>query len=139
MELYNLVSFFGIFVLAGFAWLCSNNRRVVNWRVVFWGIALQFLFAFFIFIVPVGAKIFIFVNNVVVAVLDSATAGTIFLFGPLALSQEEGGVGYVLAFQALPTVVFFAAVVGALYYLRIMPLLIRGFSYVFTRLMRIIG
>jgi CNT family concentrative nucleoside transporter len=145
MELYNLVSLLGIFLLAGFAWLCSANRKVINWRVVFWGIGLQFLFAFFIFVVPVGAKFFLLVNDIVLAILESAAEGTKFIFGRLALApgtineQGETSLGHFLAFQALPTVVFFAALVGALYYLRIMPLLIRAFSYVFTRLMRISG
>jgi len=145
MELYNLVSLLGIFLLAGFAWLCSANRKVINWRVILWGIGLQFLFAFFIFVVPVGAKFFLLVNKVVLAILESATEGTKFLFGRLALppgainEQGETSLGHFLAFQALPTVIFFAALVGALYYLRIMPLLIRAFSYVFTRLMRISG
>jgi len=145
MEIYNLVSFMGIFVLVGFAWLCSARRNVVNWRVVFWGIGLQLFFAIFIFWVPIGAKFFLLVNKVVVAVLDTATAGTKFLFGRLAYppgTMTEAGepsLGNILAFQALPTIIFFAAIIGALYYLRIMPLLIRGFSYVFTRLMRISG
>ncbi len=145
MDIYNLVSFLGIFVLAAFAWLCSSKRRVVNWRVIFWGIALQLFFAIFIFIVPIGAKFFLFVNKIVLIVLNSATEGTKFLFGRLALAPGETGengeesLGYILAFQALPTIIFFAALVGALYYLKIMPLLIRGFSYVFTRLMRISG
>lgn len=145
MELYNLVSLLGIFLLAGFAWLCSANRKVINWRVILWGIGLQFLFAFFIFVVPVGAKFFLLVNKIVLAILESATEGIKFLFGRLALppgtinEQGETSLGHFLAFQALPTVIFFAALVGALYYLRIMPLLIRAFSYVFTRLMRISG
>ena len=145
MELFNLVSFIGIFVLAGIAWLCSANRKVVNWRVIAWGIGLQLFFAFFIFIVPVGAKVFLFVNKIVVTVLDSATAGNRFLFGPLALppgttsETGEASIGYILAFQGLPTIIFFSALIGALYYLKIMPLLIRGFSYAFTKLMRISG
>lgn len=145
MESYNLISFLGIFVLAGFAWLCSSNRKFVNWRVVFWGIGLQLFFAFFIFVLPIGDKFFLFVNKIVVAVLDSATEGAKFLFGRLALAPGttgEGGetsLGYFLAFQALPTIIFFASVVAALYYLKIMPLLIRGFSFVFTKLMRISG
>ena len=140
-----MISFLGIFVLAGFAWLCSSNREFVNWRVVFWGIGLQLFFAFFIFVLPIGAKFFLFVNKIVVAVLDSATEGARFLFGRLALppgTTGEGGetsLGYFLAFQALPTIIFFASVVAALYYLKIMPLLIRGFSFVFTKLMRISG
>ncbi len=145
MDIYNLVSFFGIFVLAGVAWLCSSSRKVINWRVVVWGIGLQLFFAIFIFWVPIGTKFFLFVNKIVLIVLDSATAGTRFLFGRLALppgATNEAGetsLGFFLAFQALPTIMFFAALIGALYYLRIMPLLIRGFAYVFTRLMRISG
>lgn len=139
------MSLIGIFVLAGFAWLCSANRKVVNWRVILWGVLIQVVFAFFIFVVPIGAKFFLLVNKVVVVILDSATAGTKFLFGRLALpvgeTNEAGetSLGNILAFQALPTIIFFAALVGALYYLRVMPLLIRGFAYVFTKLMRISG
>lgn len=145
MELYNLVSFVGIFIIAGFAWLCSNNRSVVNWHVILWGISLQLIFAFFIFVLPIGAKFFLFVNGIVITVLDSATAGTEFVFGRLALppgttsADGETSLGSFLAFQGLPTVIFFAALVSALYYLKIMPLIIRGFAFVFTKLMRISG
>jgi CNT family concentrative nucleoside transporter len=145
MDAYNLVSLLGVFVLAGFAWLCSANRRIVNWRVVFWGIVIQLCFALFIFMLPAGAKFFLLVNRLVVTVLDSATAGTNFIFGRLALppgdvnQSGETSLGYFLAFQGLPTIIFFAALVGALYYLRVMPLLIRGFAFVFSRLMRISG
>lgn len=145
MEIYNAVSFIGIFVLAGFAWACSSNRKVVNWRVVLWGIGLQLFFAFFIFVLPIGAAFFLFVNKIVAAVIDSATAGTKFLFGRLALppgttgEQGETSLGFFLAFQALPAIIFFSALVSVLYYLRIMPLMIRGFAYIFTRLMRISG
>jgi CNT family concentrative nucleoside transporter len=145
MELYNLVSFFGIFAIAFFAWLCSSNKRVINWHVVLWGIGLQLLFAIFIFVIPVGGKVFLFINNIVVAVLDTSKAGVEFVFGRLALSpgtvnaDGETSLGSFLAFQGLPTIIFFAAVVGGLYYLKVMPLIIRGFSYVFTKLMRVSG
>ena len=145
MGIENIVSLTGIFVLAGAAWLCSSNRKVINWRVVFWGIVIQLIFALFIFIVPAGARVFLFVNKIVVVILDSATAGTRFLFGRLALApgttseSGETSLGSILAFQALPTIIFFSALVGALYYLRIMPLIIRGFAYIFTKLMRISG
>ncbi len=145
MNLFNLISFIGIFVMVGFAWFFSSNRKIVNWRVLFWGIFLQLLFAVFIFLVPAGTKLFLMINRLVVVVLQSASAGTRFLFGRLALppgetnEAGEGSLGFFLAFQGLPTIVFFAALMGALYHLRIMPLLIRGFSYIFTRLMRISG
>jgi len=145
MEWYNLVSLAGVFLLVGFAWLCSSDRRVVNWRVIFWGVCLQLCFALFIFLIPAGSRFFLFVNSMVVKVLQSAMAGPKFIFGRLALPPGvvgEGGetsLGYFLGFQGLPTIIFFAALVGALYYLRVMPLVIRGFAYVFSKLMRISG
>ncbi len=145
MELYNLVSFLGIFAIAFLAWLCSSNKRIINWRLVLWGIGIQLVFAFFIFVIPIGSKIFLFLNNIVVSVLDTSKAGLEFLFGRLALSpgtvnaDGEASIGYILAIQGLPTIIFFAALVAALYYLKVMPLIIRGFSYVFTKLMRVSG
>lgn len=139
------MSFAGIFILLGFAWALSTNRRVVNWRVVLWGLGLQFAFALFIFVIPFGADTFLFVNDIVVKVLQSAGAGTEFLFGRLALppgATNEAGeqsMGFFLAFQALPTIVFFASLVAALYYVGIMPWLVRLFARVFTSLMRISG
>ncbi len=145
MDIYNLISFFGIIALAFFAYVCSENRRFVNWRVVFWGIGLQLVIAFFIFVVPVGSKFFLLVNNAVLGILDTASEGTKFLFGRLALplgetnEYGETSLGNFLAFQGLPTIIFFAALIGALYYLRIMPVVVRAFAYVFTKLMRISG
>jgi CNT family concentrative nucleoside transporter len=145
MTAYNLVSFAGIFVLAGLAWLFSSDRKVVNVRVLAWGIGLQLLVACFIFVVPAGAKVFLWVNGLVTAVLGTATAGVKFVFGRLALppgavnEAGETSLGYFLAFQGLPTIIFFAALLGALYYLRVMPFFVRLFARVFTRTMRISG
>jgi len=145
METYNLISLAGIFILLGLAWLLSTNKKKMNWRLIFWGIGLQVLFALFIFVLPVGSKIFLFINNIIVKVLESAGVGTQFVFGRLALppgttsDTGEKSLGFILAFQGLATVIFFSALMSILYYFRIMPLLIRGFAYVFTRLMRISG
>jgi len=145
MTAYNLVSFLGIFIIAGFAWLLSANRKVVNWRVVGWGIGLQFLFAFFVFVIPAGTKFFLVVNRVVVTLLGSASAGTRFVFGRLAVppgmtgEAGETSLGSILAFQGLATIIFFAALIGALYYLGVMPFFIRLFARVFTKLMRVSG
>ncbi len=145
MDIYNLISFGGIFVLVGIAWVLSAEKRNMNWRVIGWGIGLQILIAVFIFVVPAGAKVFLVVNDVVVEVLDSASAGAKFVFGRLALgpgqSNESGeeSLGFILAFQAFPTIIFFSALIAVLYFFKIMPLVIRGFAYVFTKLMRISG
>jgi len=145
MSIYNLVSFLGLFVLAGAAWVFSTDRRVVNWRVLFWGLGLMLLVAFFIFVVPAGTAVFLWVNKAVETLLGTATAGTKFVFGRLALAPGETSetgetsLGYFLAFQGLPTIIFFAALLGGLYYLKIMPFVVRLFARVFTRLMRISG
>jgi len=145
MDIYNLVSFAGIFVLVGFAWILSADKKNMNWRVIIWGIGLQILIALFIFIVPAGSKLFLVVNDIVVSILDSASAGAKFVFGRLALAPGqvsetgEESLGFILAFQAFPTIIFFSALIAILYYLGIMPLVIRGFAYVFTKLMRISG
>lgn len=145
MEFYNLVSFGGIFVLLGVAWLFSADKKNMNWRLIGWGLALQMLFAIFIFLVPAGSKLFLFINDVVVKLLDSASAGTRFVFGRLAIppgATNEAGetsLGFFLAFQAFPTIVFFSALMSILYFVNIMPRLIRGFASLFSRLMGISG
>ena len=140
MTIYNVASFIGIFVLIFTGWLFSNNRKVMNWRAVGWGIGLQLLFGLFVFKVPAGTHILLFVNDAVVKVVDASAAGMKFLFGPLALPPgTAGSPGFILAFQSLPAIIFFSAVMSMLYYWKIMPLLIGAFAAVFTRLMRISG
>lgn len=142
---YNLLSFFGIFALMLLAWTFSTNRRNVNWRVVFWGVALQLLFALFIFHIPVGLFLFNWVNDVVIKVLSFASAGMYFVFGPLAVSPGTTGpageksIGFILAFQALPAVIFFSALMAFLYHIGVMQKIVKLFSFIFTKLMRISG
>jgi len=122
------------------AWLFSVNRRKVNWRVVFWGVVLQFSFAAFIFLVPAGGRFFLAINELVVKVLDCAARGSEFAFGPLASGPgQKGSLGFILAFQALPTIIFFSALISILYYCNIMPLIIRFFAKIFSSLMKISG
>lgn len=145
MGIYNLVSFIGIFILLAVAWVLSSDRRNMNWRVIGWATGLQLLLAGFIFMVPVGTKIFLVINDVVVKILESAGEGARFVFGRLALGpgqvSKDGAesLGFILAFQAFPTIIFFSALIAILYYMRIMPLVIKAFAWVFTRLMRVSG
>jgi CNT family concentrative nucleoside transporter len=145
METYNLVSLAGIPVLIALAWLLSIDRRVFNWRVVLWGLAIQMAVAALVFLFPIGTRLILGVNTVVVRVLDSASAGSRFLFGRLALppgvTGEDGeqSLGFFLAFQALPAVVFFSSLMAGLYHIGLMPLIVRAFARVFSALMRISG
>ncbi|MGW8194891.1 MAG: Na+ dependent nucleoside transporter N-terminal domain-containing protein, partial [Desulforhopalus sp.] len=136
----NLISLLGIFGFMVVAWLFSVERTNINWRVVLWGLILQLTFAAFIFVVPAGSSVFLAVNGFVVKVLDCAARGSEFVFGPLAQGPgKEGSIGFILAFQAFPTIIFFSALISLLYYCNIMPLMIRFFAKIFTTLMKISG
>ncbi len=143
--MYNLVSFAGIFILMACAWALSSNRRIINWRVIVWGVVLQMLFAVFIFVVPAGADMFMFINTALIKVIDVASSGTKFLFGRLALPPGavnewgEKSLGFIFAVQVLPQIIFFASLMAVLYYAGVMSWLIRIFARIFTRLMKVSG
>ncbi len=140
MEIYNVVSFFGIFAFVAFLALLSRSRRRISLRVVAWGMALQAAVALFIFLFPPGRRVILFVNDVTTGVIGSSFAGTKFLFGLLAIPPgEPGSLGFILAFQALPSIVFFAALMELLYYVGFMERMIGLFARVFTRTMGISG
>ena len=136
MDVYNLVSFLGMFVFLALAWALSTNRRCVNWRVLGWGVGLQLLLALVVFRLPGSSRAFVWLNDAFLKLLAAASHGQRFLFGPLG---GQNPLGFILAFQALPVIIFFSALMALLYYVRVMPLIIRGFAWVFTRLMRISG
>ncbi len=144
MEIYNLVSFAGIFVLLVLAWAISRflfgNHQKVNWHLLGWGLGLQLIFALFIFVVPAGVSLFQAINDLAVGVVAASASGAQFVFGPLALPPgTTGSIGFILAFQAFPTILFFSALVAILYYYNILPVVIQLFARAFTKLMRISG
>lgn len=144
MDRYNLVSFVGLFLLMAAAWLVSSDRRRLNWHVIAWGLVLQLAFGAVIFLLPAARDVFVRLNNLVFRALSVVVEGSYFVFGRLGLppgttKNGEESLGFVLAFQALPTIIFFSALMSVLYYLKIMPIVIRGFAWVFTRLMRVSG
>ncbi|MBN1765793.1 MAG: hypothetical protein JW860_11085 [Sedimentisphaerales bacterium] len=145
MSIYNLISFVGLFVLMLIAWALSANRKILNLRCIGFGLLFQLALGILIFWAPGSTKVFLWLNNLVVDIIAAATAGQKFLFGPLAFPSGEvtpegyPSIGFILAFQGLPLIIFFAALMGLLYYIGIMPLIIRGFAWLFTRLMRISG
>lgn len=145
MNFYNLISLSGIFILLFFCWLISTNRREINWHVVVWGIGLQLLIAWFFFIVPSGTQVLLFLNDLVVKVLDSSVAGARFVFGPLAIPPGGAGpagersIGFILAFQVFPSIIFFSSLMSILYYFNIIPKIIKSFAYLFTKLMKVSG
>jgi concentrative nucleoside transporter, CNT family len=125
-------------VLTGLAWLLSENRRAVSWRVPAVGLGLQFFVALLLLKVPQTRTLFGLLNDGVVALQAASEAGTSFVFGylggaPLPFEETEVGSSLVFAFRSLPLVIVVSALTSLLTYWRILPLIVRGFSYVFQK------
>ncbi|HWU04405.1 MAG TPA: NupC/NupG family nucleoside CNT transporter [Novosphingobium sp.] len=115
-------SLLGMLLIFAIAVALSSNRRAIRPRVVGAAFALQAGFAALVLYVPAGNAALQVVAGGVSSLLGYAHAGVDFLFGPLA-KPEIGGASFVIS--ALPVIIFFAALISILYYLRIMPLVIR--------------
>src|SRR5215207_10675436 len=138
--IHHAVSAAGFIVFAGIAWLLSTNRRKIAWKTIAWGVALQLLLGLIIFRLPVSHRVFLWLNDAVLVLLNASKSGSVFLFGPLATSPgESGSVGFILIFQVLPVVIFFAAFTALLYHLRALQIFVRLFAKLFHRTMKISG
>jgi CNT family concentrative nucleoside transporter len=112
----------GILIILLAAFLLSKSRRAISWRIVAWGLGLQFLVALFVLRTHVGYWLLEKVSGGFVKLLNYSFAGSSFVFGPLG--QKGGPFGVVFAFQALPMIIFVASLSSILYYLRVLPTLV---------------
>ncbi|MFP7722133.1 NupC/NupG family nucleoside CNT transporter [Lysobacter sp. A3-1-A15] len=127
---------FGLAVLVGLAWLFSNNRRRVDWKLVGVGMALQLLIAAFVLLTPWGASVFDVLSSGFVKLLGFTTEGARFIFGDFT---DPAKFGFVFAFQVLPTIIFFASFMSVLYHLGVMQKVVQGMAWVITKVMRVSG
>ncbi len=146
----DLISLFrgigGIIFLLLLAFLLSNNKKRINWRLVAAGLFLQIIFALLIikgdylksFFSPLGfpKDFFSWVSKVFVLLLNFTAEGAKFVFGPLALNPgDAGSIGMFFAFQVLPTIIFFASLMSILYYLGIMQRIVQVMAWVMAKTM----
>jgi len=166
--MHNLISALGIFVFIFGAWLISEDRKHFPWRIVAWGLVLQFIFAFLVLYWTPGSQFFLQLNDVFNALLAFSRQGAAFVFGPLGTDQtgaipismkeyltrlgaessdpviqdaiRTGTVpGFFFAFQVLTTIIFFSALLSVLYYLGIMQKVVLLFARVMAHTMRVSG
>ena len=126
MENFNGI--LGIFILLGIAFLMSNNRSKINYRIVFWGLGLQWFFALSILKTPIGKPLFSFIDKSISKLISFSDAGSDFLFTSFI---PDIGYHYALvnfAFRALPTIIFFSALMSVLYYYNIIQIIIKFLS-----------
>src|SRR5262245_49309768 len=134
----------GIAVFLTIAWIFSEKRRSVRLRTVITGVVVQMAIAGILLYLPFVKGFFLLLNNVVLA-LDSATrAGTSFVFGyvgggPPPFMLQDPGANFVLAFQSLPLVLVIGALSALLFYWKILPYVVRGFSFVLQKSLNVGG
>lgn len=125
----------GLVLLLALAWAMSEDRRAVRWRVVLPGLALMGVLAALLLLVP-PLRDAVFSLSKGLEVLEKATqAGAQFVFGPLADPSQP----FVLAFRALPLLLVVSALSALLFYWRILPVVVKAFSWLLERTLGIGG
>jgi CNT family concentrative nucleoside transporter len=126
----------GIVALLLIAYLCSSNRKAINWKTVGFGLLLQFVLALSILKLSWVQSIFNAVGKIFVSILDFTAAGSVFLFGDLMNADTYG---FIFVFQILPTIIFFAALTSLLFYLGVLQFLVKILAKGTAKLLNISG
>ncbi|MEG4516470.1 MULTISPECIES: nucleoside transporter C-terminal domain-containing protein [unclassified Microcoleus] len=145
MSIYNLISFLGIFGLCAIAWIFSENRqsKYIPWRVITWGIGLQLVLGFLVFLFPPTRIALEWFTSLLDGVFTAADAGARFVFGsnvvPIPGKDPAVNLGYIFAFRALPTVIFFSGLMALLYNIGVIQIVTELFAKIFYTTMRLSG
>lgn len=127
-----LISLLGLFTMIGFAWLMSSQRRRFQVRVVLGGLLLQFGLALLILRTRPGQLVFDRIGKFFERLLEFVDAGSMFVFGE---QFEE----HAFAFKVLPTIIFFSALMSALYHLGIVQKIVMAFAWLMQQTLRTSG
>jgi CNT family concentrative nucleoside transporter len=137
-------SIIGLVVFVALAWLLSEKRKQVPVRMVLAALTLQLVLGLALLKVPVFSEFFVALNRVVQALEASTVAGTSLVFGylgggPAPFETVDPAASYVLAFRGLILILFMSALSSLLFYWKILPLIVRIFSWALQRTTRIGG
>lgn len=138
-----LIGVLGIVVILFIAFLLSNNKKAINYKTIGIGLALQFMFAIFIFKVPVGQKIFLTIGHSIEKLLEIANIGGAFVFGPFVdnktLSSIFGEGTMIFAAQLISATIFMMMLVNILYYYGIMQRVVTVLGKAMNKIMKVSG
>ena len=129
---YRLISLLGLFIFIGISYLFSNNRRLIPWNTVLWGVALQLVLGVIILKSAIGLSAFQFLGSIAEQFLNFADAGSSLVFGD---NFEE----HFIAFKILPTIIFFSAFISLLYHYNILPRIVAAMGWVMMKTMKTSG
>ncbi|MCS5571333.1 MAG: nucleoside:proton symporter [Pseudomonadales bacterium] len=139
-----LQSVVGLSLLIGLCWVFSENRQSIHFPIIIKSLGLQIVFALILLTLPASRHLFVVLNDGI-AVLQAATReGTSFIFGylgggDLPFQETLPGGGFILAFQAMPLVIVISVFAAILMYFKILPLIMRGFSFILEKTLEIGG
>jgi CNT family concentrative nucleoside transporter len=143
-----LQALFGITVFVAIAIVLSEQRTLPGWRLLVAGLGLQFLFAFAVFNLNFLQQILGLINSGVNAVVSATESGTLFIFGYLGgdplnvdypFAIDEPGATLILAFRILPLILMFTVLSAILWHYRVLPFIIKGFSLVLRKTLKVSG
>ena len=120
-----MIGLLGVVVLLGIAVAMSNNRKQINIRIVAWGLGLQLLFALFILKTSIGKPLFEFLDKAISKLISFSDAGGDFLFTSFVPDVGFHTALVNFAFRALPTIIFFSALMSVLYHLGIIQFVVK--------------
>ena len=134
----------GLLALIGLAWAISENRRRIRVRTIITGLFIQFALAVVMLKIPFFQELFVVLNDGVMALDKATTSGTSFVFGYLGggvlpFDEKVAGSSFIFAFQALPLVLVISALSSILFYWRILPLIVKAFSFLLQKILGIGG
>ncbi len=137
-------SLVGFFLLHGVAWALSEDRRSIAWRPVIAGMLLCLGLGLLLLKAPYAKDVFLALNGALDALEKATQDGTAFVFGflgggPLPFAETYAGASFVLAFRALPLVLVVSALSALLFYWRVLPWMVRGFSFLLEKTMGVGG
>ncbi len=141
---YRLISFCGFIILLGIAWITGTRNRI-KIETILGSIFLAWALGALTFWSTESRSVLEWINDVLIVLLNASHKGALFIFGPLALGPGQTladgtpSVGFVLAFQVFPSVIFFSAMLGGLYNLGIMQKVVKLFSKTFNRILFLSG
>jgi CNT family concentrative nucleoside transporter len=140
----NLQGLLGVVALTALAWLASENRRRIRAKTILAGLAVQFVLAFLLLKVPFFRDFFLLLNKAVMILEKSTMAGTTFVFGylgggALPFVETYPGSSFIFAFRALPLILVISALSSVLFYWKILPAVVRAFSWLLQKTLNLGG
>jgi CNT family concentrative nucleoside transporter len=127
-----VVSFAGLLLMIALAWLLSENRRRMNFRLIVSGVALQFLLGLLLLKTRFGEKAFDWARVFVAKIVSFSDEGARFVFGD---SFQD----HYVAFSVLPTIIFVSSATAVLFHLGILQWVVKLMARVMVWVMDVSG